>query len=158
MVATVMSNVGLESSLGEVGARLVRTDVGDRSVVEEMDRGGFALGGEQSGHIVVRRGKRLANVEAENRRLRRELAEAEDKLEAITSIEDELIVRYGSEIGRGLINALWVVAPFLAKPFALWLTHSAQQSAEKKNSNARSRVLRSEDYLENVLAFTGLQE
>ena len=78
--------------------------------------------------------------------------------EAITSIEDELITRYGSPIGLGLINALWSVAPLLARPFALWLTHSAQQSAEKKNAVARSRVLRSEDYLENVLAFTGLQE
>jgi preprotein translocase subunit SecA len=78
--------------------------------------------------------------------------------EAITSLEDELVTRYGSETGLFLVNALWIVAPFLAKPCALWLTHSAQQSAEKKNANARSRVLRSEDYLENVLAFSGLQE
>ena len=78
--------------------------------------------------------------------------------ESITSIEDELITRYGSEIGRGLVNMLWSISPLLAKPFALWLTHAAQQSAEKKNAIARSRVLRSEDYLENVLAFTGLQE
>lgn len=59
VVATVMSNVGLASSLAEVGAGLIRTDVGDRSVVTEMDRGGFSLGGEQSGHIIVRRGNRL---------------------------------------------------------------------------------------------------
>jgi len=59
VVATVMSNVGLQSSLAEVGCRLVRTDVGDRSVVLEMDRGRFALGGEQSGHVIVRRGNRL---------------------------------------------------------------------------------------------------
>ncbi len=59
VVATVMSNVGLATSLAEVGVGLIRTDVGDRSVVTEMDRGGYALGGEQSGHIVVRRGQRL---------------------------------------------------------------------------------------------------
>jgi len=59
VVATVMSNVGLATSLAEVGVGLIRTDVGDRSVVTEMDRGGYALGGEQSGHIIVRRGNRL---------------------------------------------------------------------------------------------------
>ena len=78
--------------------------------------------------------------------------------EMINSIEDELIARYGSEIGRHLVDLIWRVAPWLAKPFALWLTHAAQQAAEKKNATARSRVLRSEDYLENVLAFSGLQE
>ena len=78
--------------------------------------------------------------------------------EMITSLEDELIARYGSQIGRRLVDLIWAFAPWLAKPFALWLTHAAQQSAEKKNSIARSRVLRSEDYLENVLAFSGLQE
>ena len=52
VVATVMSNLGLERSLAEVGAKVVRTAVGDRYVVEEMRRGGFNFGGEQSGHLV----------------------------------------------------------------------------------------------------------
>jgi phosphoglucosamine mutase len=52
VVGTVMSNLGLEIALKQMGARLVRTGVGDRYVVEEMLRGGFNLGGEQSGHIV----------------------------------------------------------------------------------------------------------
>ncbi|MFO0753055.1 MAG: phosphoglucosamine mutase [Thermodesulfovibrionales bacterium] len=52
VVATVMSNLGLEKYLGAQGIRLLRTKVGDRYVVEEMVRGGYALGGEQSGHIV----------------------------------------------------------------------------------------------------------
>jgi len=52
VVATVMSNLGLERSLAEVGLSLVRTPVGDRYVVEAMRRGGFNLGGEQSGHLV----------------------------------------------------------------------------------------------------------
>lgn len=59
VVVTVMSNLGLTLSLEEAGARLVRTPVGDRFVVEEMDHGGFALGGEQSGHVIVRSGNRL---------------------------------------------------------------------------------------------------
>jgi len=52
VVATVMSNLGLERSLEEVGIGLVRTPVGDRYVVESMRAGGYNLGGEQSGHLV----------------------------------------------------------------------------------------------------------
>ena len=53
LVATVMSNLGLERFLGARGLRLERTAVGDRYVVEAMRRGGWNLGGEQSGHIVM---------------------------------------------------------------------------------------------------------
>ncbi len=52
VVATVMSNLGLERALEEVGIGLVRTPVGDRYVVEAMRVGGYNLGGEQSGHLV----------------------------------------------------------------------------------------------------------
>ena len=53
LVATVMSNLGLERYLGGQGITLERTAVGDRYVVEHMRAGGFNLGGEQSGHIVM---------------------------------------------------------------------------------------------------------
>lgn len=53
LVATVMSNLGLERHLGSQGLRLERTAVGDRYVVERMREGDFNLGGEQSGHIVM---------------------------------------------------------------------------------------------------------
>ena len=53
LVATVMSNLGLERFLSGRGLRLERTKVGDRYVVERMREGGFNLGGEQSGHIVM---------------------------------------------------------------------------------------------------------
>ncbi|WP_456324698.1 phosphoglucosamine mutase [Desulfonauticus submarinus] len=52
LVATVMSNMALEIFMEQKGGRLVRTPVGDRFVVEEMCRGGYVLGGEQSGHMV----------------------------------------------------------------------------------------------------------
>jgi len=53
IVATVMSNLGLERFLAERQLRLERTRVGDRYVVEQMRAGGFNVGGEQSGHIVL---------------------------------------------------------------------------------------------------------
>jgi len=52
VVATVMSNLGLEQALARMGVRLVRTPVGDRYVVEKMRRGNYNLGGEQSGHLI----------------------------------------------------------------------------------------------------------
>jgi phosphoglucosamine mutase (EC 5.4.2.10) len=52
VVATVMSNMGLELFLREHGLRLLRTKVGDRYVLEEMLKGGYTLGGEQSGHVI----------------------------------------------------------------------------------------------------------
>jgi len=52
VVATVMSNLGLEHALARAGGKLVRTQVGDRYVVEAMRAGGYNLGGEQSGHLV----------------------------------------------------------------------------------------------------------
>ncbi|MEO1359841.1 MAG: phosphoglucosamine mutase, partial [Pseudomonadota bacterium] len=53
LVTTVMSNLGLEKHLEGLGLALERTKVGDRYVVERMREGGFNLGGEQSGHIVM---------------------------------------------------------------------------------------------------------
>ena len=53
IVATVMSNLGLENFLNDIGLSLLRTGVGDRYVVEEMRKRGLNLGGEQSGHIIL---------------------------------------------------------------------------------------------------------
>jgi phosphoglucosamine mutase len=52
VVATVMSNIGLELALGKLGVGLVRTAVGDKYVMEEMQSRGASLGGEQSGHVI----------------------------------------------------------------------------------------------------------
>ncbi|GAA3335268.1 phosphoglucosamine mutase [Amorphoplanes nipponensis] len=53
LVATVMSNLGLRLAMKDAGIRLLETKVGDRYVLEELAAGGYALGGEQSGHIVM---------------------------------------------------------------------------------------------------------
>ncbi|HEY8369484.1 MAG TPA: phosphoglucosamine mutase [Thermodesulfobacteriota bacterium] len=52
VVTTVMSNLGLDIAMRRAGGRVVRTQVGDRYVVEEMRRGGYTFGGEQSGHMI----------------------------------------------------------------------------------------------------------
>jgi len=52
VVGTVMSNMGLDIALRQAGGKIVKTDVGDRYVVEEMRRNGYRFGGEQSGHLV----------------------------------------------------------------------------------------------------------
>ena len=53
VVATVMSNLGLERFLNKLDLKLERTQVGDRYVMERMRQGGFNLGGEQSGHLIL---------------------------------------------------------------------------------------------------------
>jgi phosphoglucosamine mutase len=53
LVATVMSNLGLHRAMADHGIRVVQTSVGDRYVLEEMDRHGYSLGGEQSGHVIM---------------------------------------------------------------------------------------------------------
>ncbi len=53
VVGTVMSNAGLERYLGSLDLKLARSQVGDRYVIEQMQKGGFNVGGEQSGHIIL---------------------------------------------------------------------------------------------------------
>jgi phosphoglucosamine mutase len=51
-VATVMSNAGVDAAINGAGGRVLRTPVGDRNVIDEMLKGGFNFGGEQSGHLI----------------------------------------------------------------------------------------------------------
>jgi phosphoglucosamine mutase len=54
LVSTVMSNAGLDAVINAAGGRVLRTAVGDKNVIDEMLRGGYNLGGEQSGHMIFR--------------------------------------------------------------------------------------------------------
>ena len=55
VVATIMSNSGFFASLESAGIRCVQTKVGDRFVYEKMQEGDYSIGGEQSGHIILRK-------------------------------------------------------------------------------------------------------
>jgi phosphoglucosamine mutase len=54
LVATVMSNAGLEAAIKKAGGKMLRTAVGDKNVIDEMLKNGFNFGGEQSGHLIFR--------------------------------------------------------------------------------------------------------
>jgi phosphoglucosamine mutase len=54
LVATVMSNAGLETAIKSAGGKMIRTAVGDKNVIDEMLKHGFNFGGEQSGHLIFR--------------------------------------------------------------------------------------------------------
>jgi phosphoglucosamine mutase len=54
LVTTVMSNAGLDAAIIAAGGKTIRTDVGDKNVIDRMLSGGFNLGGEQSGHLIFR--------------------------------------------------------------------------------------------------------
>jgi phosphoglucosamine mutase len=54
LVSTVMSNAGLEAAIKNAGGKMIRTAVGDKNVIDEMLRGGFNFGGEQSGHLIFK--------------------------------------------------------------------------------------------------------
>ncbi len=142
------------AAAGQRGQVTVATNMAGRGTDIKLDNDVVALGGL---HVILSERHESTRID---RQLFGRCGRQGDpgSFEAITSLDDELILRYGSGIARLLVHGLWRVAPWLARPFALWLTHSAQQNAERKNSQARKRVLRSEDYLENVLAFTGLRE
>ncbi|BCM68882.1 MULTISPECIES: phosphoglucosamine mutase [Streptomyces] len=90
VVATVMSNLGFKLAMERAGIRLVQTAVGDRYVLEEMKEHGYALGGEQSGHVIILdhattgdgtlTGLLLAARVAETGRTLRELASVMERL------------------------------------------------------------------------------
>jgi phosphoglucosamine mutase len=128
VVATVMSNVGLEVAFREAGITLVRTAVGDRYVLEEMLRHRYALGGEQSGHIifaehnttgdgivtvlqvlatVVRSGKRLSELAACMRRFPQVLenvrVERKEDLATLSSVQAAIRNAEQALVGSGRV-------------------------------------------------------
>ena len=54
VVVTVMANLGFRQAMSRAGITMVETDVGDRYVLEALEKGGWSLGGEQSGHVIFR--------------------------------------------------------------------------------------------------------
>jgi phosphoglucosamine mutase len=84
VVATVMSNIGLEIALRSRGIELVRTDVGDKYVLEELLRSRTALGGEQSGHIIFPKVSLAGDGIITTLMLLRAIVEEQQSLEELT--------------------------------------------------------------------------
>jgi preprotein translocase subunit SecA len=139
---------------GQKGQVTVATNMAGRGTDIKLGEGVLKLGGL---HVIATERHEAGRID---RQLFGRCGRQGDpgSYQAITSLEDELVTRYASETSRQFVVILWKFAPWFAMPFARWLTYSAQKAAQKKHAKARGRVLRSEDYLENVLAFSGLQE
>jgi phosphoglucosamine mutase len=95
VVVTVMSNLGLRRALESRGLAVVETTIGDRAVVEGLEREGYVLGGEQSGHIVFRDRATTGDGVLTGLLLLSLLARADTRLSALT---DGLVVRVPQEL------------------------------------------------------------
>ncbi|MEU6529207.1 phosphoglucosamine mutase [Streptomyces sp. NPDC046928] len=118
VVATVMSNLGFKLALEREGLKLVQTSVGDRYVLEEMKEHGYALGGEQSGHVIILdhattgdgtlTGLLLAARVAQTGRSLRELAGVMDRLpQVLINVPDvdKSRVRTSAELAAAVTDA-----------------------------------------------------
>ncbi len=104
MVATVMSNLGLEWFLKKQNLKLIRTQVGDRYVLEYMLANGFNLGGEQSGHMLfldhnttgdgLVSALKILELMAESGR---KLSELDSKMETVPQILKNVVIEAGSD-------------------------------------------------------------
>jgi phosphoglucosamine mutase len=97
VVVTVMSNMGLDLAMRENGIDVIRTSVGDRHVVEEMRRQGLVLGGEQSGHLLLKLPQVTRNVKVLSRPPLSELPEFQaevSKVEKHLAGAGRVLVRY----------------------------------------------------------------
>jgi phosphoglucosamine mutase len=122
VVGTVMSNVGLERSLGEIGARLLRAPVGDRYVLQEMLQGDYALGGEPSGHTIFLR-----------------LSRAGDGL--ITALQILRTIRERGVPLSGLSEVLWKAPQVLRNiPVASKVPLEEMEEVQEKIREAESRL------------------
>ncbi|MGK8520523.1 phosphoglucosamine mutase [Nocardia asteroides] len=118
LVATVMSNLGLHIAMRAAGITVRTTAVGDRYVLEELRRGGFTLGGEQSGHVVFPRygttgdgiltGLRLMARMAQSRRTLADLAGVLQTVPQIlvnVPVSDKSVVAHAPEIREAVLEA-----------------------------------------------------
>jgi phosphoglucosamine mutase len=112
VVATVMSNLGLERHLAGVGIELVRTPVGDRYVLEQMREHGYNVGGEQSGHIILSDYSTTGDgfvaalqVLAVVRRLGKPVSEVCHRFEALPQILKNVKVAKGTSIESAKIRS-----------------------------------------------------
>lgn len=115
LVVTVMSNLGLKLAMREHGIHLGQTGVGDRYVLEEMNLGGFSIGGEQSGHVIIAEHATTGDGEltalhllqrmAETGRTSRELADVMTRLpQALINVKN--VDKARATIDRAVLDAV----------------------------------------------------
>jgi phosphoglucosamine mutase len=85
LVTTIMSNSGLTKALKQIGIDYIQTKVGDRFVFEKMIEGGYALGGEQSGHIIIKKYATTGDGVLTAIMIVEEMLEMKDKLSKLVS-------------------------------------------------------------------------
>ena len=115
LVVTVMSNLGLKLAMREHGIFLGQTNVGDRYVLEEMNLGGYSIGGEQSGHVIIAEHATTGDGEltalhliqrmAETGRTARELADVMTRMpQALINVKN--VDKARATIDRGVLDAV----------------------------------------------------
>lgn len=106
LVVTVMSNLGLDIALRDKNIKTVKTKVGDRYVLEEMLKGGYSIGGEQSGHIIFLDYNTTGDGLLTALQLLSVIARKKQPLSALTSIMTELPqVLYNARVNNGSRDA-----------------------------------------------------
>ena len=137
LVTTVMSNMGLDKAIEDAGGRVVRTKVGDRYVVEAMRKGGFNLGGEQSGHVIfldhatTGDGTIAAlNVLAVLRRADRPLSSVARCMEVFPQAQVNLAVKSKPELGSlpNVMKAITSIEKALGKEGRVLVRYSGTES------------------------------
>ncbi len=86
LVATVMSNLGLKLAMKEHGIEIIETKVGDRYVLEELREGGYTLGGEQSGHVILSKHATTGDGVLTGLRLMAEVAKTKKTLKELSEV------------------------------------------------------------------------
>ncbi|HQY33740.1 phosphoglucosamine mutase [Actinotalea sp.] len=163
LVTTVMSNLGLQLAMADAGIRTVQTGVGDRYVLEAMRAGGYTLGGEQSGHLILSRhattgdgtltaiqlaarvaatGRSLADLAAAVRRLPQVLVNVSgvDRTRAATD-EGVLAAVAEAEAGLGRTGRV-LLRPSGTEPLVRVMVEAAEQAEADRVAHRLADVVR----------------
>jgi phosphoglucosamine mutase len=161
VVATVMSNLGLDQCIAKAGGRVVRTRVGDRYVVEEMRKSGYQFGGEQSGHLIFLEHATTGDGTVAALHLLSVMQQKEKPLSELAAVMDvfpqallNLVVKSKPELGSlpSVMRAIRDVEKKLGKDGRVLVRYSGTESKvrvlvegpDKKTIDAHARTIGAE--------------